>query len=61
MDHKLLNHTIATCVRVEHDTETDRIFLVFEVVDEVFRRAVKDDWMQDIDLKLIGRNLVKDG
>lgn len=54
------NHTIAKVIRVEHDPDTDKIYLVFEVVDEGFRQKVKKDWMQDIDVKLAGRNLVED-
>lgn len=60
MNHKALNHTIAKVVRVEHDPETDKIYLVFQIVDEGFKRRVKKDWMQDIDVKLIGKNLVED-
>lgn len=51
---------IAKTVRVEHDPYTDKIYLVFEIVDEGFRQRVKKDWMQDIDVKLVGRNLVED-
>lgn len=60
MNHKALNHTIAKAVRVEHDPATDKIYLVFEVVDEGFRQRVKKNWMQDIDVKLVGRDLVED-
>ena len=60
MNHKALNHTIAKAVRVEHDPNNDKIYLVFEIVDEGFRQRVKRDWMQDIDVKLVGRNLVED-
>lgn len=52
-------HTIAKAVRVEHETQTDSIFLVFEVVDERFKQKVKQDWMQDIEVKLIGRDLIE--
>lgn len=60
MNHKALNHTLAKAVRVEYDSDTDSLFLVFEVVDERFKQQVRKDWTQDIDVKLIGRNLVKD-
>ena len=45
---------------MEHDPNNDKIYLVFEIVDEGFRQRVKRDWMQDIDVKLVGRNLVED-
>ena len=51
---------IARVVRIEHDPTNDKIYLVFEIVDEGFRQRVKRDWMQDIDVKLVGRNLVED-
>lgn len=60
MNHKALNHTVAKVIRVEHNPNTDKIYLVFEIVDESFRQRVKRDWMQDIDVKLVGRNLVED-
>lgn len=60
MNHKALNHTIATVIRVEHNPHTDKIYLVFEIIDEGFKQRVKKDWMQDIDVKLVGRELVED-
>jgi hypothetical protein len=60
MNHKALNHTIAKVIRVERDPYTDKIYLVFEIVDESFKKRVKEDWMQDIDVKIIGKNLIED-
>lgn len=60
MNHKLLNHTIAVVNRIEHNPQNDKIYLVFEVIDEGFKQRVKKDWMQDIDVKLVGRELVED-
>ncbi len=60
MDKRALNHTVAKAVRVEYDSKSDSIFLVFEVTDERLKQQVKKDWMQDIELVLIGRNLVKE-
>lgn len=54
------NNTVATVVRIEHDPKTDELYLVFQVTDEDFKRRVKKDWLQDIDLKVIGKNLVED-
>ena len=33
--------------------------LVFEVLDERLKQEIKKDWTQDIELKLIGKNLIK--
>ena len=58
MDKKSLNHTIAVAVRVEQNFESNELFLVFEVVDEEFKKQIKENWMADIELKIIGRKLV---
>lgn len=60
MDKKALNQTIAKAVRVEYEPTTDTVYLVFEIVDEGFKQKVKQDWTQDLELKVIGRNLVED-
>jgi len=60
MNHKSLNNTIAKVTRIEHNSDTDKIYLVFEIVDERFKQRVKKDWMQDVDVKLVGRDLVED-
>ena len=51
--------TIAKAIRVEKNVETDEVYLVFEVIDENFKRRIKEEWESDIELKLIGRNLIK--
>lgn len=50
---------IATVIRVEKNPDTDELYLVFEVIDEDFKKRIKTDWLQDIELKVIGTNLVK--
>ena len=58
MDHKSQNHTIAKTIRVEHNPESDSLYLVFEVVDEDFKRRIKQDWMEDIEVRVVGTDLV---
>lgn len=60
MNRKTLNHTIAKVIRIERDPDTDNIYLVFKIVDEGFKQRVKQDWMQDIDVKLIGKDLIEE-
>jgi hypothetical protein len=55
----MTNKILATAVRVETDLRSDRLFLVFEVIDPEFKRQVKKDWTQDLELKIINRELVK--
>jgi hypothetical protein len=49
---------VATAIRMEHNPETNELYLVFVIVDEDFKKRIKEDWMQDIELKLLGKNLV---
>lgn len=49
---------VANAVRVEFNPKSDELFIVFQVVDEDFKSKIKENWMQDIELKIIGRSLV---
>lgn len=49
---------VANAVRVEFNPKSDELFIVFQVVDEEFKSKIKENWMQDIELKIIGRSLV---
>ena len=51
--------TIARAVRMEIDPLTGDVYLVFKVVDEAFKQKVREDWDQDVELQILGRDLVK--
>ena len=34
-------HVVASAVRVEHEEDSDALFLVFEVTDEKFKQQIK--------------------
>ena len=51
--------TVAEAVRVEYDQYNDELYLVFIIVDEGFKKQIKNDWLQDIQLVLIDKKLVK--
>jgi hypothetical protein len=53
------HHTVAEAVRVEHDRKDDTVFLVFKITDEQFKRKIKNDWMQDLPLIIIDKQLVE--
>ena len=55
---KEIDHTVATVVRMEHNENTDELFLVFQIVDEGFKKRIKKNWMEEVSVKLIGKNLV---
>lgn len=51
--------TIARAVRIEIDPITNDVYLVFKVIDEAFKQNVRENWEQDVELKILGRDLVK--
>ena len=51
------DETVAVVVRMEHNPDNDELFLVFQVVDEAFKNRMKKDWMEDVELKIIGKGL----
>lgn len=51
-------HTVATAIRVEYEEKTDTVYLVFEIEDEQFKKRIKDDWTEDIELRVIDKKLV---
>jgi len=55
----MIDEVIAEAVRVEYDEETGRMFLVFEVKGEKNKLNIRTNWTQDVEYKLIGKNLVK--
>ena len=50
---------IAEAIRVEVDDPTGKVYLVFEVKDEKMRQYIKKHWIDNIEFKLIGKNLVE--
>lgn len=53
-----MKHVIAKAVRVEMDSRTKAIYLVFEVTDERFRQIIKQDWTQDLEVEILNRDLI---
>lgn len=53
-----LYHTVAEAVRIEYDEKSGAVYLVFELVDEDFKKRIKEDWCSDIELELKDRKLI---
>ncbi len=51
--------TLAEAIRVEHNLENGDIFLVFKIIDPQLKKEIIRDWTQNIELKLVGRALIK--
>ena len=57
MNEKDRCNVVAKAVRIEHDKSNNEVYLVFHITDEQFKSRIKKDWAQDIDLKIINREL----
>ena len=51
------NDTVARAMRMELDPLTGDMYLVFKVIDEDFKQRVREDWEQDVELKILGKDL----
>jgi hypothetical protein len=49
---------VATAVRVEYDQNNDDTFIVFKIIDEAFKKKIRDNWDDGIELRLINTCLV---
>lgn len=49
---------VAEIIRIEHSEEDNRLFLVFEVKDELYKQQILKNWVQDIEYKLVDQKLV---
>lgn len=57
MNEKNKYHSVAEAVRIEYNEYNGDVFIVFKITDERFKKAVKDDWTNDIDLRVIDKKL----
>ena len=44
---------------MEIDPNTGDLYLVFKVIDEDFKQRVRENWGADVELKILGRDLVE--
>ena len=59
MDEKSLYGVVATAVRLETDSNTDELYIVFKVVDDDFKNKIKKEWYKDTNLKIVDKTLVR--
>jgi hypothetical protein len=50
---------VARAIRMEIDPNTGDLYLVFKVVNEDFKQRVRDNWSADVDLQILGRDLIE--
>jgi len=51
--------TVARAVRMEVDPITGDLYLVFRVIDEAFKQKIRENWEADVQLKVLGKDLIK--
>jgi hypothetical protein len=51
---------LAEAVRLEYESKTGELFIVFKVKDEKFKQDIKTKWVNDIEYKLIDKLLVEE-
>lgn len=47
---------VATCIRTDFDKTNDEVYLVFKIVNEEFKRKVREDLIHDINLLVLGND-----
>ena len=57
MKEKDRYNPVAVACGVEYEDSDGSVFLVFKIIDEKFKRKIKKDWTQDIDLKIVDKSL----
>lgn len=58
MNNKSLYKVVAEAVRVEYEHKSNSVYLVFEIIDEDFKKRIKEDWAADISLELEDKKLI---
>lgn len=53
-------NVVATAVRFELNEQSGDVHLVFKVVDEGFKKRIREEWHNHIPLKLVGKDLVEE-
>ena len=57
---KATEEIIGEAIRIEIEERTDKVFLVFDIVNEQYKQDIKKNWTKDIELRIINRKLVID-
>lgn len=58
MDKSALFKVVAEAVRIEYEEKSGAVYLVFEIIDEDFKKRIKADWTADIELELKDKKLL---
>ena len=50
---------VGEAVRIEYQESDGKLFLVFEITNELYKQSVKKDWIKDIEFRLVEKSLAK--
>lgn len=53
------NKVVAEAVRLEFEEQTGDLYIVFKIKDEQYKQEIKKTWTQDIEYRIIDRQLVE--
>lgn len=58
---QVFEQVIAEAKRIEIDEHSGKLFIVFEVVSERMKQRLKTEWVNDIESRMIGKELILEG
>jgi len=53
------NKVVAKGIRLEIDPLTGDLYLIFKIVDEQFKQKVREDWENDVEMQVDGKDLIE--
>jgi len=56
-----MKEVIGEAVRVEYSEHDGRLYLVFEITNELHKNNIKKDWQKDIEFMIIDKKLISEG
>ena len=46
--------------RIEYEENTGKLYIVFEIKEEKYKQDIKKNWINDIEFRIINRQLVEE-
>ena len=55
---KSYEEVVGVACRIEFEEKTGKLYLVFEIKNEKFKKSIKENWTDDIEYRLVDRSLM---
>jgi hypothetical protein len=52
---------VGEAIRIECEKDTGKLFLVFEITDPKHKQEIMKTWTEDLEFRLIDKQLIKEG